>query len=174
MTLSWLRCPLRLSTAGEGNRLKLHVFIVLFPFSVLWIMQWTKLLHFVFLFSEHCLCFFSCRIGLIVICSLSVCAALYMIIPSEGIVATALCIIMIATIAIQVREPVDFEDITTGFMIQQLIDANSLIADSGKFTFVHGQYHTILEELANVSGTERTLPQWPGISQKESQEDRLK
>ena len=97
-----------------------------------------------------------------------------MIIPSEGIVATALCIIMIATIAIQVREPVDFEDITTGFMIKQLIDANSLIADSGKFTFVHGQYHTILEELANVSGTERTLPQWPGISQKESQEDQLK
>ena len=26
MTLSWLRCPLRLSTAGEGNRLKLTRF----------------------------------------------------------------------------------------------------------------------------------------------------
>ena len=97
-----------------------------------------------------------------------------MIKPREGIIAAALCIIIIATIAIQVREPVDFEDITTRFMIRQLIDANSLIADRGKFTFVHGQNHTILEELANVSGTERTLPQWPGISQKESQEDLLK
>lgn len=154
---------------------KWHVFIVLFPLSVLWIVQWTKLLHFVFLFSEHCLCFFfSCRIGLIVICSLLVCAALYMIKLREGIIAAALCIIIIATIAIQVRESFDFEDITTGFMIRQLIDANSLIADRGKFTFFHGQNHTILEELANVSGTERTLPEWPGISQKESQEDLLK
>ena len=66
---------------------------------------------------------------------------------------------MTIAIAIQVREPVDFEDITTGFMIRQLIDANCLIADRGKFTFVHGQNHTILEELTNVSGTERTLPQ---------------
>ena len=78
-----------------------------------------------------------------------------MIKPREGIIAAALCIIKIATIAIQVREPVDFKDIT-GFMIRQLIDANSLIADRGKFTFFHGQNHTILEELANVSGTERT------------------
>lgn len=82
-----------------------------------------------------------------------------MIKPREGIIAAALCIIIIATIAIQVREPVDFKDITTGFMIQQLIDANSLIADSGKFTFVHGQNHTVLEELGNFSGTERNLPQ---------------
>ena len=105
------------------------------------------------------LLFFSCRIGLNVICSLLVCAALYMIKPREGIIAAALCIIIIATIAIQVRESVDFEDITTGFMIRQLIDANSLIADRGKFTFFHGQNHTILEELATVSGTERTLPE---------------
>ena len=82
-----------------------------------------------------------------------------MIKPREGIIAAALCIIIIATIAIQVRESVDFEDITTGFMIRQLIDANSLIADRGKFTFFHGRNHTILEELANVSGTERTLPE---------------
>lgn len=82
-----------------------------------------------------------------------------MIKPRAGIIAAVVCIIICATAAIKDRDPVDFEDITTGFMIQQLIDANSLIADSGKFTFVHGQYHTILEELANVSGTERTLPQ---------------
>ena len=118
--------------------------------------------------------FFSCRIGLIVICSLLVCVALYMIKPREGIIAAVVCIIMCATAAIKDRDSVDFEDITTGFMIRQLIDANSLIADRGKFTFVHGQNHTVLEESANVSGTERILPQWPGISQKESQEDPLK
>ena len=82
-----------------------------------------------------------------------------MIIPSEGIIAAVVCIIICATAAIKNHDPVDFEDITTGFMIQQLIDANSLIADRGKFTFFHGQNHTILEELGNFSGTERTLPQ---------------
>ena len=84
---------------------KWHVFIVLFPLSVLWIMQWTKLLRFVFLSESIVFAFFSCRIGLIVICSLLVCAALYMIKPREGIIAAALCIIAtIIAIAIQVRD----------------------------------------------------------------------
>ena len=109
--------------------------------------------------------FFSCRIGLIVICSLLVCVALYMIKPRAGIIAAVVCIIICATAAIKDRDPVDFEDITTGFMIRQLIDANSLIADRGKFTFVHGQNHTVLEESANVSGTERMT--W-NISKRES------
>ena len=86
--------------------------------------------------------------------SLLVSVSLYKAQPRQRIIAAAVCMTTIVTIAVQDREPVDFEEITTGFMIWQLIDAKSLIADKGKFPFAHGQNQTTLEELADIAETE--------------------
>ena len=85
--------------------------------------------------------------------------ALYIASPLLGIIAAVFCFIIIATIVVKDRWPVDSEDINIGFMIRQLIDARSLIAVEGKFAFVHDQYHSIVKEKCVILGTERSLPQ---------------
>lgn len=84
-------------------------------------------------------------IGLIVFCSFLVSAVLYIFHPSLGIIAAAVCVIIIATIAVKYREPVEFQDITTGFMIQQLIDAGRLVDVGERFEVVYGENHGILQ-----------------------------
>ena len=82
------------------------------------------------------------------------CVALFTVQLQQGIFAAAFSSLIIATIALkQLSEPVGLKDITTGFMMRQLIDANRLIADRGKFTFFHGEKRITLEELVNMAET---------------------
>ena len=78
-------------------------------------------------------------------CSFLVSTVLYISHPFLGITAAGVCAIIIATIAVRYREPVELQDITTGFMIQQLIDAGTLVDTGEKFEVVRGENHGILQ-----------------------------
>lgn len=84
-------------------------------------------------------------ISLIVFCSFLVSTVLYIFHTFLGITAAGVCAIIIATIALRYREPVELQDITTGFMIQQLIDAGRLVDAGEKFEVVRGENHGILQ-----------------------------
>lgn len=86
------------------------------------------------------------RLGFAVGSSAVVSGALYAVNPPVGILAGVVSTVVNATnVAAIDSNQNDFEDITTGYIVRQLIDAQSLVfTEEGKLAFVRGRNQTIL------------------------------
>lgn len=86
-------------------------------------------------------------------------AACYMIDPYLGITAGFIGLLKMAGKMISGPGNQEFQDVVTNFMIKQLMAAQDLAVNKqGKFAFVHGRRHTLLDDTSDIIPESNQVP----------------